>query len=443
MPIRVRLTLAFSAALAVLLAAAGLLLYQQQAHSLDRTLNRGLAARAGDVTALVSQADLRESPGGGFAQVLDARGRVFDHTAGAGRSPLLTPSQLARARTRPLLVGRANLRGEPVRLLAVPKRAQDKNVVIVVGTSLRERDVALANLRRLLLIGGPIALLLVSLIGYGLAAAALRPVEQMRARAEALSTSRLDERLPVPPAHDELSRLGRTLNELLNRVEASLEHERSFVADASHELRTPLTLLRAEIELALDRPRPTNELEAVLRSARDEVDRLSQLAEDLLLLARLDRGALPIRTEAIETQRLLAGIAARFEQRAGGAGRSVVVGDGDFLVRADRLRLEQALANLVENALRHGAGDVHLAGAERDGSIELHVRDEGPGFPDEFAARAFERFSRAGHARSAGGAGLGLAIVAEIAAAHGGAAHAKNLSGGGVDVWIWVPQATA
>jgi heavy metal sensor kinase len=319
--------------------------------------------------------------------------------------------------------------------------AQGQRLVVVVGTSLKERDGALADLRSELLVGGPVALLLASLAGYFVSAAALRPVERMRARAAAISATRLSERLPVAPSGDEVSRLGETLNQMLARLETALERERIFVADASHELRTPLAHLRAEVELALDGPRSKRELEAALRSVSEEADRLSQLSEDLLLLARLDQGALPVRPATTELDELLHGVAARFESRALAAGRAIEADGGGLRAQVDPLRLQQALGNLVENALRYGDGPIRLHAAERNGALELHVTDAGPGFPARFLPRAFERFSRAEESRSGGGAGLGLAIVAAVAQAHSGTATASNGSKGGAHVLLSIPVA--
>jgi heavy metal sensor kinase len=447
-PLRLRLTAAFALVMAVMLVAAGLLLYQHLASSLDRTLAQGLRARAADIAALIQQADtgLRESQldagtASGFAQVLDTRGRIFDQTPGLGRAALLTPDQLARSRRGPVLVGRASLAGEDVRLFAEPVVAQDQHLVIVVGSPLETRDDALVTLRNELLVGGPVGLLIASLIGYLVAAAALRPVERMRARAEAISAARLSERLPVPPSHDEVSRLGETLNEMLERLQTALERERSFVADASHELRTPIAHLQAEVELALESPRERAQLEAALRSVGSETDRLSQLAADLLLLARLDEGTLPIRRDDVRLDDMLGGVAARFEQRAREAGRTIEVEDGNGRVRVDRLRIEQALGNLVENALRHGTGTIRVSGARDGDALELRVADEGPGFPPAFAPHAFERFSRAEESRTSTGAGLGLAIVAAVASGHGGTAVVGIAPGGGADVSIRIPDA--
>jgi signal transduction histidine kinase len=260
----------------------------------------------------------------------------------------------------------------------------------------------------------------------------------MRRRAAAISADTPGERLPVPETGDELERLAETLNEMLARLEAALDRERGFVADAGHELRTPLALLRTELELAFRYAESPGELREAVGRSFGEVDRLAQLAEDLLLIARSDRGRLPLRLEELNTRDLLASTARRFEWRAHEAGRPVQATGPDVSVRGDRIRLEQALGNLVDNALRHGRGPVLLSAESNNGVVELHVTDEGGGFPPGFLDHAFERFARGDQARSGGGSGLGLSIVRMIAEAHGGSAHAANTARG-ADVWVAVP----
>jgi signal transduction histidine kinase len=228
---------------------------------------------------------------------------------------------------------------------------------------------------------------------------------------------------------------------MLARLEAALERQRDFVADAGHELRTPLALLRTELELAQRHAQSADELRSAIVLSSAEVDRLAQLAEDLLLIARSERGKLDLQLETLETAELLSSVASRFEWRAQDTGRRLSTADQPgFRVRGDRLRLEQALANLVENALRHGDGKVQLSAASDDGVVELHVTDEGCGFPPDFLARAFERFTRADEARAGTSAGLGLSIVRMIAEAHGGTAHVANTGGNGADAWITLPR---
>jgi signal transduction histidine kinase len=362
-----------------------------------------------------------EDPEEAFAQLLDPDGRLLDATGGA-RGPALTPEEAARAAEDEETVERDvdGIEGG-ARVLALPAGGR----VVVVGESLEERDETLAGLVRSFLVGGPIAVLLASLLGYALASAGMRPVEAMRRRAGEISLGDgASERLPLPEANDEIRRLGVTLNAMLDRLEASFERERRFVADASHELRTPVAVLKTELDGALRAGGHSPEVHEALLAAVAECDQLAQLADDLLVVARAGGGELPVRPELLEARPLLEAARDRFAERAGGHGRAIEVAvDGDAVVWADPLRARQALANLVDNALRHGEGTVRLTARERGGAAELEVADEGPGFPPELAGRAFERFARGDEARTRGGTGLGLAIVRAIAEAHGGSAE--------------------
>ena len=448
-PIRLRLTLVFAAAMAVVLAAIGLFLYVRLGAALDATVDRGLRSRVGDVAALartgasVNAGDAERLAGSGdsISQVLTSDGAVVDGTPGPGRRALLRDDELTRAARGPITVEhRMPGSDDSVRLLATPVEARGGRRIAVAGASLEPRGEALESLLTQLLIGGPIALVLASLAGYALAAAALRPVETMRREADQVSATQPGRRLALPPARDEVRRLAETLNAMLARLEDALDRERRFVSDASHELRTPLAALRAELELALRRPRTAVELEDSVRSAADETERLSRLAEDMLVLARSDAGKLPVRRERVPATTLLASVRERYEERARAADRELAIdADSSLEVSADRLRAEQALGNLVENALRHGSGPVLLQARGRDGRVELHVVDRGEGFAPEFLEQAFERFSRADPARTGGGAGLGLAIVDVIAQAHGGTAHLANANGG-ADAWLELPD---
>ena len=450
--LRMKLTLAFALAMAAVLAAMGLFVYLRVGGALQASVDRNLHAQASETA--------REVPGGKrplvdpdtaggpmLGQLVSADGRVLRSTP-AGLPPLLDPRLIAQASDGQSVLRTAELpgRSHEWRVLAAPVGGGSNQPVLVLAASLSSRSDALDRLFIELLVAGPIALLLASLAGYALAALALRPVESMRRRAAAISASTPDERLPVPPGRDEIARLAETLNEMLARLQsafeherAAIEHERRFIADASHELRTPLTLLQTELDVALRRPRSTAELEAALRSAREETERLTRLAADLLLIARSDQGQMPLRVERVAVKPLLQVVADRFASRATELGRSVAVtGCEDVLVAADPVYLEQALGNMVDNALVHGRGSIELFARARDGMVELHVGDEGPGLPGSFMPRAFDRFSRADEARSGGGTGLGLSIVELIARAHGGEAGAANRAAGGADVWLAV-----
>ncbi len=448
-PIRLRVSLTLGGVLALVLLASGVFLDLRFAAVTRRTIDDGLRSRAGDVIALVRQADsgLRSSGGSplrrsseGFAQILEARGAIFDSTPQIGRTPALSARERALAQGSARFFDHGSISGVEgaVRLLAVPVHAQGKALIVVVGTGLAERNAALSNLRALLLLAGAGALILATLAGYLAVAAALRPVESMRRRAEEINEAYPGLRLPVVPADDELGRLGTTLNSMLDHLERALIRERTFVTDTSHELRTPISILKAEFELALSSPQDRGSLERTLRSAAEETDRLGQLAEDLLLISRDGRPA----TESTRTpvRELFASVQARCAIQSRSHGRQILVSASDGLeLRADRAGLERALTNMVDNALRYGQGSITLRAARADNAVELHVEDEGPGFPDGFLPHAFDRFSRAEAGRSTQGTGLGLAIVAAVAAAHDGTAHAANRPNGG-DVWIAIPD---
>jgi two-component system, OmpR family, sensor kinase len=446
-PIKLRVTLVFAAVMAIVLAATGLFLYLRLESSLNQSIDQDLQTRSQQLIKEMRVNDkgigeaahsLLDGRPEEFAQLLTASGRLF-HAKRQRTQPILPPAKAAEARRGEMSFERSGRggNGEPERFVARPFEFERRNLITVVGASLGDRNEALLSLLRLLLIGGPIALLLASLAAYWTVGAALRPVEAMRRRAAEVSDTGSGQRLPVPPAHDELHRLGETLNQMLDRLETALERERAFVDDASHELRTPLAAHKTELELALRYGATTEELRAAIASAIEEADRLSQLAESLLVIARSDKGRLHLNLEAIEITDLFATMRDRMSARAERDGRDLHFEDAlDEAVEGDRLRIEQAIGNLVENALRHGAGSIRVWSHGANGRLEIHVSDQGDGFPPDFLPHAFERFRRADTARSTEGTGLGLAIVKAIAEAHGGSATAQNANGGGADVWI-------
>jgi two-component system OmpR family sensor kinase len=449
-PIRLRLTLAFALVMAVVLTGTGLFLYLRFRSDLDRTINQSLSTRTNDVASLLRQSDGEREGAGvllpqqeeGFAQVVTPVGRVIDSTPAVSGASLLDRAQLAAASKDELMVDLNPVQklDEPSRLRASPVTAGGRNLIIVVGSALDDRNDSLSSLRDLLLVGGPVALLLASLAGYGVAASALRPVEAMRRQAAEISATEPGRRLPVPPTGDEVARLGETLNEMLLRLEEAFQHQRTFVSDASHELRTPLAILKTELELAMRAGRTPEELELAIRSAAEETDRLAQLAEDLLVVARSDQGRLPVRLVNVEVADLLDSLRERFSERCAAQGRPIVAKPADkLIIRADPIRLEQAVANLIENGLRHGGGPITLSVRAERTNIEIHVSDEGTGFPPDFIEKAFDRFTRADPARTRGGSGLGLSIVDAVAEAHGGSAHVANGERGGADAWIVLP----
>jgi heavy metal sensor kinase len=431
--IRTRLTLASAGLVAVILVAAGVFVYVQFEADLRETVDLGLRSRA---DALLSSGDPSLSSAGliesdeAFAQILSVDGDVLESTPGV-TAAAIRPGDVRVARFEDTSA-RTVEEVVPARVLLVPL---DGGRVLVVGASVEDQEEALARLAALMLIGAPAALALVVIVVWLIVGAALRPVEAMRSEAAAISASEPDRRLPVGETDDELARLGRTLNEMLDRLQRAVERERRFVDDASHELRTPLANLKAELDLSIRRARTPDELEASLRSAAEETDRLVRLAEDLLVLARAKGGKLPVRREEVDAAALVQDIVATFEGRA--SERGVTLDDeAEDGVRAnvDPLRIRQAIGNLIDNALRHAprGGRVSVALARANSELTISVSDTGPGFSPEFLADAFEPFTRDDAARSRldGGTGLGLAIVRAIAEGHGGSAEARNTAHG-------------
>ena len=446
LPIRAKLTLAYTGVIALMLAAIGLFLYLHFKSGVDGGLNATLRARADDVGAFVRHegvaglASRRDLLAGGdlTTQILDRTGTVLYTSAGTADSPLLTPQEIVGIGHETRYIDR----GEDERLL-VRRVAEPDGRVLVVRASLAQRERSLELLNGALLVGGGLTLIVAALSGYGLAAAVLRPVEAMRRAAARISDVDPNARLPLPVAEDEVHRLGRTLNDMLARLERSRDRERAFVSDASHELRAPLSLLKTEVEVALRTDNPPEALRAALRVVGEEADRLSQLAEDLLLVASSDSGRLELERKPTDARTILEDIERRFRLRAREGGRQLRLdAPADVSVLADTPRIEQALSNLVENALRHGAGTITLRARSLNGFAELHVLDEGPGLPPEFVPHAFERFTRSDPGRTGAGTGLGLAIVDVIAAAHGGEARIANRADPpGSDAWVRLPSA--
>ena len=451
MPIRVRLTLTFALAMAAVLIATGVFLVVRMRSELTTALDVGLRSRAQTLLVAIESgdpdlaaADPLVEEDEAFAQILGRDGTVVDSSPVLEGRPLLAPATLPEV-TGPTFVERTVPTAEepvPARLLAVPGAG---GAIAVVGSSLEERQEAIAALVGLLAAGGAVALALATAVVWLLTGSAFRPIERMRAEAEAVSISEPERRLTVPSTGDEVARLGESLNRMLGRLESALDRERRFVDDASHELRTPVAALKAELELALARSRTREELEAAVRRAAADSETLARLTEDLLILARADRGRLPVRPETVDLGSLVRETERAFVARASEAGVKLdaTIEDGRQ-ARLDPLRVQQALSNLLENALRHTPpeGRVRVAATRSDGALVLDVTDTGPGFPVEVLARPFEPFARGGHERGRlEGARLGLAIVRAVVEAHGGSVALDNPEGGGARVRLRFPGA--
>jgi two-component system, OmpR family, sensor kinase len=324
-----------------------------------------------------------------------------------------------------------------VRLLTLPV---DEGRVLTVGVSARPLQDARQRLLMVLLVAAPLLLAALGTGGWLVVRAALRPVDMLAREAAEISSLESDRRLPGVPGDDEIARLAQTLDGMLDRLRAAFERERGFVDDASHELRTPLAVLKAELDLALTRPRPPDQLREALKAASTHTDELVRLAEDLLVLARMRGGRLPLHRVPTDLPAMLERAVDPLRPVAAATGRTLRIEAPDVQVCLDPLRTRQAVLNLVDNALRHGRGTVTVTASSRPSALSIDVGDEGDGFPADLANTAFEPFVR-GTANSPGpkGAGLGLAIVQAVAAAHGGRARVMRRPGGGASVRVELP----
>jgi signal transduction histidine kinase len=434
--LRLRVTLAFVAGMAVVLAGLGAFVYARVASDLMHGIDMDLRSRAQVILGAVRARDpslVRASQGAlidpdeAFAQVLRADGTIIDTSPGVARAPMLGPSRLRSVAGPTFVTARVQGVDDPARLLAVPIRdGSTRAVVVVVGATLGDRNEALGRLVLALAIGGPIALALASVAGWFVTGAALRPVDRMRREADAISLAEPARRLPVPQTRDELARLGITLNSMLDRLHGSLRREQQFLDEASHELRTPLSVLRMELDLALSRARTPEELQAALRSASHETDRLVRLAEDLLVLSRERDGSLPLHRRETNVRALL--------EQAAAPSRGNVRCEEDFTALLDADRIRQALDDLVDNALRHGDGAVTLSAERADGALLVSVQDSGAGYPAGLIAEPSGSTTEGDRPF-----GLGLAIVAAIARAHGGTLVLENHPGGGAVATLRLP----
>lgn len=458
LPARLQLTLAFAIAMTALFAAAGAGLYATMSTALLDELDTGLRSRAATIEADLSDSGFRLSapapgllePTEQFVQIRGRDGAVIDTTPGIAGVSL--PSRVLRSIAGPRFFQRkvTGVVGT-ARILALPATKADQPVILLVGASMSDRTDARHLMTVYLGIGGPVAVLLASVVGWLLSGAALRPVERMRRQASAISASGLDNRLSVPVANDEFRRLAGTLNDMLSRLEASMRTERRFLDNASHELRTPLTVLKAELDLALLRPRASEDLVAALRSASEEADRLSRMADDLLVLSRAQQGRLPVFRTQTSLGALVAASARLFESRARAAGVRIVAVAPEASPLIDEARVRQALDNLLDNAIRFAprGSAVSLRGEVLGSTARIVVEDDGPGFPAEFQDRAFDPFQRAAsqpqgeNGSGLEGTGLGLAIVRAVAEGHGGSVTIESRDGGGARVLLVLPGVLA
>lgn len=435
---RIGLMVLTASLLAAIVAAVGMhTVFEKQ---LDAAVDSGLIARADDIAGALSRGDTAALSTDPFAQLFGPDGRVLARSPGAPSHSVVGPGDLAVRGPRIIergvtqLGGHARLRLSPV-----------TGGTLLVGTGLT--DFREAADRLLVLLLAALAGLLVLLVAgsWLLVGAALRPVGRMTRAAATISGNAAHERLPAPAGSDEIAELGQTLNGMLDRIDAAMTRERRFLDDASHELRTPLTVLRGELELAVDEP-DDEVLRAGVRTALEEAQRLSALAEELLVLARQRGGEVSLHRQGVDLVEWLRSLMPGLRTISSPPPAVELDGPQGCLVALDEAAMQRVMFNLATNAVRAGAHSLHLIVRQDGSDVDLLVDDDGPGFPADLLPRAFDRFSRADPARAqagpdrVAGTGLGLAIVHSLVRGHDGHVEASNDSSlGGARITVRLP----
>jgi signal transduction histidine kinase len=380
-------------------------------------------------------------PAGQIAQVLDGQNRVWAGSADADLIvKLLHDDELGAARRggRIDIPGDRALRPQPLRVMARDLESAGKRYTIIVAVPVGDFNRSVALLRTTLFISQPLLVLVLVLVGWRVVGGSLRPVEVLRAGAERITGAATEERLPVPPSRDEIHRLAVTLNDMIDRLARARARQRAFVADAAHELRSPLASIRVQLEVA----QRLGDWNSVGDDILIDVERLTRLVDDLLLLARADehdrRRAM---IEPVELGDLLREVAGRY-----GSARVPVTAQptkDPLWTEGEPDALHRILLNLVDNAVRHARTEVRLAAAAEGEHLLITVVDDGLGIPARDRRRVFDRFTRLdeGRARDAGGTGLGLAIVRELVRRHGGSVLLTDAVPSGVRAEIRLPRA--
>ncbi|MFJ7244323.1 ATP-binding protein [Kitasatospora sp. NPDC098652] len=430
--LRARLTTAAAVVIAAGLAAAALVLTGWLHNSLIGGLDETALQRAQLIAAAVDRQPLDQAipasaeAEGTAIQIIDSSGAVRASSGNIQDEPRLFTFPApdhghAPART---------VHGVPIgdesayRALALAAGTPPDRVAVYVALSTAGVDRSLAVLDAGLAIGAPLLLAVLTGTCWALTGHALRPVETLRRQAEQITTAHLDQRLAVPPSRDEVARLAETLNDLLTRLDTSISRQRQFIADAAHELRNPLSTLKTELETATRRPGSTH-WATTLPDLLAETTRLSALVDDLVQLARLDAHPALRRTPMdlddivyAEVRRLRTRSPLTIDQHQVTPARMI----------GDRHALGRLVRNLLDNAARHATNRIDVTLHVRAGTAELTVADDGRGIPPGDRERVFDRFTRLDDARGRdrGGVGLGLAIVRDIATAHGGSAEVRD-----------------
>lgn len=453
LPIKWKLTIWYGAMLALILVvfSSGVYIYFQ--NGLQKSIDAKLQSIAQVLSSSMTESHnqsvfgnferylenvLGRKPKGKFVQIIDTSGKI-----GAKMNDIETGTvpasfnSLEKALKGEIVYETIGERRPRLRMITVPimenKESKDNKKVtgiIQVGTSLEDFDETMTKLLIILVIGIPASLFATVLLGYFMAKKTLKPVDQIRKAAVKISSTNLDERIDVKGRKDELSRLAETFNAMINRLKESFARINQFSLDVSHELKTPLTILKGETEVALRKDRDKEEYKRLLVSSLEEVDRMTKIIDDLLLLSKSDPKNVRLNLEDISLKDLIVEICLDMQIFAEKKGIDLSMGDlGDVRIMGDELKLRRMLLNIVENGIKYtqSGGKVVVSSSVDDGHVRIDVQDNGAGIAKEDINYVFDRFYQADRSRKReGGSGLGLSISKWIAEAHKGTIHVES-----------------
>lgn len=462
--IRIRLTLWYVCLLTVTFFILGGAGYFLLSYSLNQEMDNALK---GVARVLVERADIESktffpgdvdeifrrffgfSPVQRYYQMIDPFGRARPNqpTPQSQKLPLSEKALDNASRGLSTFETVRGLDEHPVRIVTMPiMKGRRLSSLVQVGMSMQ--GVESTRFRFLLVMAAvlPVALLFAGFGGWILLRRALQPVDRMTAAAQRISAEHLAERVEETGAGDELDRLSKTPNRMLARLDSAFSQVRQFSANASHELQTPLTILKGELEVTLRSPRPPEEYRGTLKSALEEIDRISQLVEGLLLLSRTEAGVLRIDRQPVDMAKLVEEVYWRLKVLADARSVDLILNTLEpVLIPADRERLRQLLVNLVENGIKYTepGGKVVITLKEEGECISLQISDTGIGISPEEQEKVFQPFYRAVQDMPESGAGLGLSIANSVALAHGGRIEVESMPGTGSTFWVILPRQPA
>lgn len=465
MTLRVRLTLWYGTALALILIIFSTVLYVMTARSLRDAVDQSLEeTAAAAVRALEERGFLPLVDEGELMSQFPELARIdkfFQIFSPSGtitiRSPNVKQHEMPLSRQalevaysgRTLFESAKYPKEPPLRLISVPIVYRGSLLYIIqVGTTMDSVEHTLNRLLLVLLVSMPVALAVSLAGGWFMAGRALRPVDAITLAAQRIAEGDLTQRLTAPASVDEIGRLTNTFNDMIDRLETSFRQIRQFSSDASHELRTPLTVMRGETELALRRPREPEDYKAVMESNLEEIDRMTRIVDELLFLSRADMGEVKMEHLPVSLDSLVEDV----QRQASLLGQErevqvVLRSTAPAVVAGDELRLRELFLNLVDNAIKYSrsGGTVEMALTIEQGQARLSVTDHGIGIPQEDQSQIFNRFYRTDNARAhtKKGTGLGLAICSWIAESHRGQIEVQSQVGEGSTFTVRLPLMSA